>query len=278
MERMHTQHFTAMPISGLEHRHRYAYARRFARGRVLDIACGIGYGAEFLCGPDKAQTYDGVDLSEPAIAEARSRFDASGRTFAVGDIFSLGFPDETFDAIFTFETLEHVERPADALRELKRVMKRGGVLVGSVPDQDFEVKLTARFGTNAFHHQRFVQSDLSALLGSSFQHVQLGYAGIVIASRVSSLTGESGVLSPSKNLDNTPPSYGSFYFVCSDATLPEFEEEVAGYRPFFEEFISWQDALAQRDGKIRELEAALAKASMPATSKWSWPRQLRFKR
>src|SRR5437763_400438 len=112
MERMHAELFDAMPVSALEHRHRYSYAGRFARGRVLDIACGIGYGADFLCGPGKAQSYDGVDSSESAIADARSRFGADNRTFTVGDLFFLGFPDEAFDAVFTFETLEHVQEPA----------------------------------------------------------------------------------------------------------------------------------------------------------------------
>jgi len=90
-----------------DHLARYEFACTYARGkRVLDIACGTGYGTAHLadCG---AVSVDGADLADDAVRYAQNRFHRPNTRFHRGDIclFQNGSP---YDLIVSFETIEHV--------------------------------------------------------------------------------------------------------------------------------------------------------------------------
>jgi SAM-dependent methyltransferase len=116
---------------GLE---RYAFAARHARpGRMLDIACGAGYGTRALTDAASQTTHAlGVDLSEAAIAYARARY-ANDRTgFVACD--ALDFTDpEGFDTIVSIETIEHLPEPSRFVDRIASLLRPGGILVASVP-------------------------------------------------------------------------------------------------------------------------------------------------
>ena len=97
-----------------EHVQRYAFARELvADCDVLDAACGEGYGSALLA--QAARRVDGVDLSSEAVEHARNRYgQADNLAFHCSDVTQLPFPDDHFDRIISFETLEHLE-PQDAL-------------------------------------------------------------------------------------------------------------------------------------------------------------------
>ncbi|WP_199821574.1 class I SAM-dependent methyltransferase [Streptomyces rimosus] len=100
--------------------------------RVLDAGCGVGDVAARLA--DRfGLRIDGVDLVAAHVAEARRRARRRGLdpllTFAHGDYAVLDFPDESFDAVYTMETLVHAAEAEAALREFHRVLKPGGRLV-----------------------------------------------------------------------------------------------------------------------------------------------------
>ena len=92
-----------------EHCHRYAFARRFVRGaRVLDAACGEGYGTALLA--DVAASVVGIDIEPQVVADATRRY-ASSRAnvrFAAASVTRLPLADASVDAIVSFETIEHV--------------------------------------------------------------------------------------------------------------------------------------------------------------------------
>src|SRR5512146_3443739 len=90
-----------------EHWHRYAFAREFARGkRVLDAACGEGYGSALLAGT--AARVLGVDIADDAIAHARARYMRANLRFERGACTALDVPAASFDLAVSFETVEHV--------------------------------------------------------------------------------------------------------------------------------------------------------------------------
>ncbi|MBC5636939.1 class I SAM-dependent methyltransferase [Ornithinibacillus sp. BX22] len=95
-----------------------------SQAKVLDVGCGDGYGTYKL----HALGYDpvGVDISEEMIAYAKKR----GTTipFYVADASNLPVEIESVDAILSINVLEWVEVPAIALQELKRVLRKGGLL------------------------------------------------------------------------------------------------------------------------------------------------------
>jgi 2-polyprenyl-3-methyl-5-hydroxy-6-metoxy-1,4-benzoquinol methylase len=148
-----------------EHLARYRFAAQLAPGRrVLDAACGEGYGTAMLA--TGGATAVGVDVDEPTIAHARERYAAE---FRVADVADLPFEDASFDLVVCFETIEHVEDAERVLGELARVLDPDGLLLISTPNTH-EYLVDNEFHTREFTHEEFV-----ALLAGRFPRVRLLY-------------------------------------------------------------------------------------------------------
>jgi len=98
--------------------------------RCLDVGCGDGQAAvAWMNG--RGSEYVGVDVSEEAVARARSiGLDARH----IEDASALPFEPNSFDVVVCLEVLEHLFAPAEAATEILRVLKPGGVLVATVPN------------------------------------------------------------------------------------------------------------------------------------------------
>lgn len=150
-----------------EHVYRYAFASRFVAGkRVLDIACGEGYGAAAL---QKAGASDvvGVDASESACRHARDKYALDIRP---GTAEKIPLADSSVDLIVSFETIEHVSNPRGFLDECFRILAPGGRLVISTPDKEV---YTGRLGArNPYHCSEMTESEFSSLLRPRFNDVR----------------------------------------------------------------------------------------------------------
>jgi SAM-dependent methyltransferase len=114
--------------------------------RVLDAGCGTGALLERLSQDPEEEVY-GVDFSREALAFSHQR----GQSRLVqGDLTALPFASDCFDMVTALDVVEHVERDVDALREICRVLRPGGVLLMSVPAYPF---LWSSHDT-ALHHKR----------------------------------------------------------------------------------------------------------------------------
>ncbi|RPH52286.1 MAG: class I SAM-dependent methyltransferase [Planctomycetota bacterium] len=114
----------AVEASLQEHVARYRFARERVKGRVLDVACGTGYGTAML---DAV----GVDLSLEALRYAK-RHPAA---YVAADAARLPF-GPIFDAVVSFETIEHVPDPERFVAECLRVLKPGGQFIVSTPNRE----------------------------------------------------------------------------------------------------------------------------------------------
>src|SRR5690348_55654 len=101
-----------------EHAYRYAFASRFVAGkRVLDIACGEGYGGAALLRAGAVHVI-GVDVSEEVCLHARSKYDLDARQ---GSAEQIPLADSSVDLVVSFETIEHISNPDRFLDECVRV-------------------------------------------------------------------------------------------------------------------------------------------------------------
>lgn len=122
------------------HLYRYELAAQWVRpgDRVLDAACGLGYGSHLLASLTQASRVIGVDLSASAVEYGTAMFaSGDGRvSFRPGDAQDLSWlPDHSFDLVVSFETLEHLPEPGAFLAEIKRVLRPGGRIITSVPNR-----------------------------------------------------------------------------------------------------------------------------------------------
>lgn len=117
---------------------RYHRAAEYIRpgDRVLDVACGLGYGSHILYSSSRARSVIGIDLSEFSIDYANVHYGQSDTVrFEVGDAQALSqIPDNSIDFITAFETIEHVPDPNAYLSQLKRVLKPSGRLMVCAPN------------------------------------------------------------------------------------------------------------------------------------------------
>lgn len=101
-------------------------------GRVVDIGCGPGYVVKALSSSGVVEKLYGVDFSSASIK--RCRKEIPGGQFFMGDIYHIACADGIFDAVVCMETLEHLESPTEALRELFRVCRKGGHIIITIPN------------------------------------------------------------------------------------------------------------------------------------------------
>lgn len=103
-------------------------------GRILDIGSADGVFTKVILDKSKADKIIGIDVLESSVDWANKHWRNEKRmSFEVGDAHKLNFKASTFDAVFALEILEHVFDPAKVLREIKRVLKKGGYAVLLVP-------------------------------------------------------------------------------------------------------------------------------------------------
>jgi len=153
-----------------EHFHRYALAADWLDGlKVLDAACGEGYGSQLLAA--KARKVTGIDISAAAVAHATSRYNLSNLEFLVADCCATPFEDNSFDCIVSFETLEHLENQEQLLAEFRRLLRPGGFLIISSPDKAI---YSDRMGyENPYHVRELYKDEFENLLANEFPAVQM---------------------------------------------------------------------------------------------------------
>jgi O-antigen biosynthesis protein len=122
-------------VISYEHLHRYAYATQFVAGKkVLDLACGEGYGSYLLA--KTAESVIGIDIDDKAIKHAANKYIKSNIRFELGSITDVPISGQhLFQVITCFEAIEHVEDHDKLLREVKRLLTHDGLFLASTPNK-----------------------------------------------------------------------------------------------------------------------------------------------
>jgi SAM-dependent methyltransferase len=143
--------------------------------RVLDLGCRSGALTRHFLEENEVV---GLDVDRAALAKAA----ALGIETVVADVEEpLPFPDESFDVVVAGELFEHLRFPQDLVAEIRRLLRPGGALAGSVPNA-FNVQNRLRFlrglppERDRTHLHMFQPEDLQELL-AGFEDVRLTFVG-----------------------------------------------------------------------------------------------------
>ncbi len=234
-----------------EHRGRYLWAAQFASGHtVLDAGCGTGYGMQILK-DGGAERVVGVDISEAAVARASALTAHEGLDARQGDLRALPFPDDEFDLVVCFETIEHVDNQTQAIREIRRVLRPEGILVISSPNRNVYPP------GNPHHTHEYVPEEFEEALAREFSHVLLcrqspWLAAAILSDDQSRATDATGdLLLKVVKQDAVMPGREMFTVaLASDAELPSTEALLVIGEPF--EVGWWDQQLKTADSERDE--------------------------
>ena len=136
------EYFSTGPYAGVDFT-RYSqywwsnrYYARLARrngsshGRVLELGCGMGHLMEWMT--DRYQVF-GCDINPWALAQARRNV-PSGHLVQLSGDEPYAFPDSVFDIVIAKHVVEHLIHPEQAIAEMSRVLKPGGLLILATPN------------------------------------------------------------------------------------------------------------------------------------------------
>jgi len=219
-----------------EHWHRYhAISHLVADKRVLDVACGEGYGSALLS--RAALSVSGVDISSEAITHASTTYSREKNLqFIAASCTLLPFADHSFEVVVSFETIEHITEHDAFLDEVKRVLTADGLLIISSPNK--AEYSDARNFQNEFHVSELYREELAALIAKRFAHARWfsqrnGFYSLIAPEADTStgeayqalLPGDARVITVSKNTPQqfAPPLPALYFLVLASTNAATIE-------------------------------------------------------
>lgn len=155
-----------------EHIHRYFEGCKLITNNdcVLDLACGNGFGTHLISQATKGQVI-GADIDDVSVLDCQTKFQKSNLRYQVEDGTNLTFEANSFDMIFSFETIEHTTKYKEMVSEFRRCLKDSGTLILSTPN--ILVNSPDGLVKNPYHTQEFNLLELKELLNSVFGNVKI---------------------------------------------------------------------------------------------------------
>ncbi|MBR5864591.1 MAG: class I SAM-dependent methyltransferase [Alistipes sp.] len=143
----------------------YHYAAGLVSGDVLEIGTGMGYGIDVVA--PAAERFTTIDKSEAYDATL-----PANAQFKQMQVPPIGFADESFDYVISFQVIEHIKRDKDFVREVSRVLRKGGKFIVSTPNAPMSLT------RNPWHIREYSERELRELLKGDFSAVEaLGVNG-----------------------------------------------------------------------------------------------------
>jgi SAM-dependent methyltransferase len=180
-------------------------AARVGGLRVVDMACGEGYGSNVLAGAAAAVV--GVDANPEAHEHARLRYVRPNLRFERDLVESFAEP---CDAVVFLQTIEHVEDPGAILEHFKSMLAPGGVAYVSTPNLLTLAPAGAEKSDNPWHVKEYRAEEFRRLCQDHFAAVELNGLFHARKLRAHELAIRFGWDAVHKRLGLTKPFYGRF--------------------------------------------------------------------
>ena len=143
----------------------YVEAAKRVQGNILEIGTGTGYGIDIIA--PKATRFVTLDKTRSEELGAMPE----NVEFVEAVVPPLPFADESFDYVVSFQVIEHIKRDKEFVREVRRVLKKGGKFIVSTPNRPMSLT------RNPWHVREYAPEQFGALLSDFAEVEALGVAG-----------------------------------------------------------------------------------------------------
>ena len=143
----------------------YVEAAKRVCGDILEIGTGTGYGIDIIA--PRCRRFVTMDKTRSEELAAMPE----NVEFVQATVPPLPFADESFDYVVSFQVIEHIKRDREFVREVRRVLKKGGKFIVSTPNRPMSLT------RNPWHVREYNAEQFGALLSSFTEVEALGVAG-----------------------------------------------------------------------------------------------------
>jgi len=155
---------------------RHLYAYEFARNMmaknslVLEVGCGEGYGSHLLSRHVKKVV--GLDINAKTINHASNKYCSQNCIFKTYDGVNIPYKNNIFDAVISFQVIEHIQDDTNYVSEIHRVLKQKSIFILTTPNRTYRLNPGQR-PWNRFHVREYSANSLKDLLGNMFSDVKI---------------------------------------------------------------------------------------------------------
>jgi ubiquinone/menaquinone biosynthesis C-methylase UbiE len=142
-------------------------AKNYIKGKtVADIGCGNGYGTVYMS--QFAEKATGLDYSQETIKQSNEENkDKKNLNFVSCKVPPICLPDNYADVVTSFQFIEHIHERAEFIKDVKRILKPGGVFICSTPN------IKKSIARNPFHVHEYTFDEMRAEVGKVFDDFEL---------------------------------------------------------------------------------------------------------
>jgi len=159
------------PLMIARHFCAYRFAKDYVFNKeVLDIGCGEGYGSYFLAGFAKKAV--GIDYDKEIISYAKNKYQKDNLGFYAINVKDLSSLSNKFDAICSFQVIEHISDTKAFLEQIKDLLAGKGIFICSTPNRS-DASPNSDTPLNRFHVKEYLINEFKELLGTHFSKVEV---------------------------------------------------------------------------------------------------------
>lgn len=156
-------------------RHFFAYKladEKISSGSsILEIGCGSGYGTKLLS--KNAEKIIGLDVDKKTVEQISKKNGSEKCIFEFYDGMKIPYKDESFDAVVSFQVIEHIKDDKNIIKEISRVLRPGGILLMATPNRIFRLVEYGQKSSNKFHIREYSFREFKNLLGNAFSDINI---------------------------------------------------------------------------------------------------------